>query len=314
MDPLRALVGCTATGKTAVGLRVAERLGAEVVSLDSMLVYRGLDVGTAKPSAAERARVPHHLVDVAGPEERYDVQRYLADVEAALAGIRARGAAALFVGGTGFYLKALTHGVFEGPRTDPALRARLEARAEAVGAEALHAELAAVDPPSAARLHPNDVRRVVRALEVHAQTGRPLSDWQREWREEDGARAAGRPRVLVGLRVDLDVLEARIEARTRAMLAAGWAEEAAAVRAGPGFGPTAVAALGYAEVLRLVDGELDEDECVRLVALRTRQLAKRQQTWWRHFPELAWIDAPRDDGDVERAAVEVLRALEGAPA
>jgi tRNA dimethylallyltransferase len=306
VEVLRALVGCTATGKTAVGLSVAERVGAEIVSMDSMLVYRGLDLGTAKPGPEERARVPHHLLDVADPDERYDVQRYLRDVREALRGIEARGRLALFVGGTGFYLKALTHGVFEGPPVDRALREQLEARAAEEGREALHAALTALDPASAARLHPNDVRRVVRALEVLEQTGRPLSAWQREWKEREG-----RPRRIVGLACPIEELELRIAARTEAMLDAGWREEAAGVRARTGLGPSARQALGYAEVLAYADGEIDRAECARLVTLRTRQLARRQATWWRHFTEIEWIDAPRDEPDVTRAAEEAQRHLFG---
>ncbi len=290
VEPLHALVGPTASGKSAVALAVAERAGAEIVSMDSMLVYRGLDVGTAKPSAAERARVPHHLVDLVEPSERYDVQRYLRDARAAVRAIRARGRRALFVGGTGFYLKALVRGLFEGPPVEPALRAELEERARALGPDALHAELAAVDPDAAARLHPNDVRRVVRGLEVWRQTGRRLSDWQREW-----SAGAGRARVLVGLERGPDELERRIRARTRAMLDAGWADEARAVRERDGFGPSARQALGYAEALRLADGELERAAAEELIALRTRQFARRQRTWFRHFPDIRWIDAGRAD-------------------
>ena len=288
--PLRAVVGATASGKTAVALEICKRTGAEVLSLDSMLVYRGLDVGTAKPSAEERAAVPHHLIDLVEPDVRYDVTRYLRDARAAEAEVG--DAAALFVGGTGFYLKALTHGLFDGPEVDPELRAELERRAEEIGAAALHAELAAVDPEAAERIHANDVRRVVRGLEVWRQTGRPLSDWQREWRAAAGEERAGRPRILIGLEPDPDELELRIAERTEAMLDAGWVEEAVRVREHPGFGPTAVQALGYREVLRHADGELTRRECADEIRLRTRQFARRQRTWFRNFPEIVWVPGP----------------------
>lgn len=306
-EPLRALVGPTASGKTALAIEVALASGAEIVSLDSMLVYRGMDVGTAKPSAEERARVAHHLVDVADPDERYDVQRFLADARTAEAEIRARGAWPLYVGGTGFYLKALVQGVFEGPPVDPELRARLEARAEDEGGEALHAELAAVDPEAAARLHPNDVRRVVRGLEVHAQTGRTLTSWQTQWRDRPG-----RPRRLCGLAPEPDELERRIRERTRAMLDAGWPEEAARVREAPGLGPTAIQALGYREALALHDGELTRAEARERIALRTRQFARRQRTWYRHFGEIVWVRSPRNEDarDFARALEEVVDALD----
>ena len=285
-EPLCALVGPTASGKTALALEVAERAGAEILSLDSMLVYRGLDVGTAKPTGPERARVRHHLLDLVGPEERYDVQRYLADARAALEEVRARGARALFVGGTGFYLAALLRGIFEGPRVEPGIRAALEARAREVGPAALFAELTARDAASAARLHPNDVRRVVRALEVLEQTGRPLSDWQREWRATPGPRE--RSARLVGLEVPRAELDARIRARTEAMLSAGWREEALAVRAARGFGPSAAQALGYAEVLAWADGALDREQAAERIQQRTRQFARRQLTWFRKLP-IRWL-------------------------
>ncbi len=305
-EPLRVLVGTTASGKTALSLEVAERAGAEIVSMDSMLVYRGMDVGTAKPDAAERARVPHHLLDLVDPAERYDVQRWLADAEAALADVARRGRRALLVGGTALYLKALLRGLFDGPPPDPALRARVRERVAALGPAASHAELARVDPRSAARIHANDARRVARALEVLEQTGRALSDWQDQWGWHGAARGA-RPAIVVGLEVDPAGLDERIRARTRAMLAGGWLDEVRAVRAGRGFGPTASQALGLSEVLRLDAGELTEEDCAALVDLRTRQFARRQRTWFRKLP-VRWVPAPAE-GELEARAGEVLELL-----
>lgn len=293
---LRALVGPTAAGKTELALTVAARAGAEVVSLDSMQVYRGMDIGTAKADAQARARVPHHMLDLVEPSERYDVQRFLRDLGPVLEDLDRRGARALFVGGTAFYLKVLTHGLFEGPPADLELRARLEAELEHEGREALHARLARVDPVSAERLHPNDTRRVLRALEVHEQTGRALSELQREW-GWDGREAPGCARRLVGVGHAAPDLEARIRARCEAMLDAGWVEEALAVRAGGGFGETAIQALGYAQVLALADGELSRAACVDEVTLRTRQFARKQRTWYRKFDDIVWLaDASDVDG------------------
>ncbi len=287
---LVVLLGATATGKTQGALAACEAAGAEIVSMDSMLVYRGMDVGTAKPSPAEQARVPHHGIDLVDPSERYDLQRWLADAEAALDAIRRRGRRALVVGGTGLYLKALVHGLFEGPPVDLKLRAAFMARSDREGGAALHAELEAVDPASARRLHPNDRKRVVRALEVFAQTGRPLSELQGQW--EAAALGEGARRVrLVGLERPPADLEARIERRTRAMLAAGWVEEAVRIRADPGFGPTSCQALGYAEVLRFADGELDEGELVESIVRKTRRFSLRQRTWFRRFQEIVWLPA-----------------------
>jgi tRNA dimethylallyltransferase len=298
--PLCALVGVTGSGKTALGLEIARAAGAEIVSLDSMLVYRGLDVGTAKPTAAERALVPHHLIDLVEPRERFDLAQYLDAARAALASIERRGARALFVGGTALYLRALTHGLFAGPPHDPALRAELERHARDVGPERLHAELAQVDPHSAARLHANDERRVVRALEVWRQTGRALSELQREW-----GSGAGRPRRLVGLRIDPAELDQRLVARAEAMLDAGWAAEALRAEAS-GLGASAVQALGYAEVLELARGGLTRAQCVQRVARRTRQFARRQRTWLRKFPEVLWLDAPRSESERAHAVGHAL--------
>ncbi len=295
--PLRALVGPTASGKTSLALELCRQSGAEVVSLDSMLVYRGLDIGTAKPTAAERAAVPHHLIDLVEPNERFDVQQFLAALRTALVDLERRGVPALLVGGTGFYLAAVLRGQFDGPPVDAELRKELEARAVELGPERLHEELAAVDPASAARLHPRDVRRVVRALEVQRQTGQPLSAWQQEWGGERSARE--RRARLVGLELGPDELDRRIRARTAAMLDAGWREEALAVRAGPGFGPTAVQALGYREVLAWADGALTRAEAEAAIALRTRQFARRQRTWYRKF---ALSEVPADAPLEERCA------------
>lgn len=296
-EPLRILVGPTASGKTALALELAEASGAEIVSLDSMLVYRGMDIGTAKPTAAEQARVPHHMIDVVEPDVRYDVQAFLRRAEEALDGIRQRGRPALFVGGTGFYLAALLRGLFEGPPVDTELRAAIERRAGEIGPEALHAELAEVDPASAARLHPADVRRVVRGLEVWQQTGRALSDWQTEW------KGAPRPRLesarLLGLHLETPELDRRIRRRTDVMLDAGWQEEALRIREHPGFGPSAIQALGYSTVLEWADGERGRGETAELIALRTRQFARRQRTWYRKF-EIEWL--PADQPSVPGAA------------
>ncbi len=302
-DPLCCLVGPTASGKSALALQVAERAGAEILSLDSMLVYRGMDVGTAKPGPDERLRVRHHLVDLVGPSERYDVARWLADARAALADVRSRGARAFFVGGTGFYLAALLRGLFEGPPTDLALRKRLEERRLAIGAEAFHAALALVDAHAASRLHPRDAKRVVRALEVYEQTGRTLSQWQRQWAEGPTPRAA-RAR-LAGLRVPDAELDRRIRERAREMLDRGWLQEARALREREPLGPTAAQALGYAEVLELADGRIDEAQALERIALRTRRFARRQRTWYRKFP-ITWLDAPATNAERVRLAERVL--------
>jgi tRNA dimethylallyltransferase len=308
-DHALILTGPTACGKSALALELAARVGAEIVALDSMTVYRGMDVGTAKPTADERARVRHHLIDVLDPWESPTVAWWLDRAAEACRDITARGKRPLFVGGTPFYLKALLHGLFPGPPGDVVLRRTLEAEAERDGVAALHARLAAVDPRTAARLHPNDVRRVVRALEVHALTGRPISDWQQTWDTPAFAESpesvpppAAIPAVV--LELPRDVLYGRINRRVDAMLAAGWLDEVRRLRALPRpLSREARQALGYRELLAHLDGTGPAwEQTVELIRTHTRQLAKRQLTWFRHLPTLTPVA-----GDARDLAEQVLR-------
>lgn len=301
-QPLRFLVGPTASGKSALALRIAERTGCELVSLDSMQVYRGMDVGTAKPTAQDRSRAVHHMLDLVSPAERYDIRRYLEDLAPVREDAGRRGAPLLFVGGTAFWLRAVADGLFEGPPADHRLRERLKVRAEAEGPEALWRRLGEIDPRSAQRIHPHDVRRVVRALEVFEQTGRPLSQWQRQWGWYGSTAPERVPRRILCLELATAELDQRIAARARTMLASGWREEALAIRDGPGFGPTASQALGYAEVLAWADGKLEREACLERIVLRTRQFARRQRTWFRHIEGLVRVPA-------EVALEEALDAL-----
>ena len=279
------LAGPTAAGKTSLGIRMAERLGAEIVSVDSMAVYCGLDIGTAKPGPAERGQVPHHLVDVVPPSEAYNVARWLADVTTAIAGIRSRGRRILFVGGTPLYLRALRDGLADVSGEVPEVRERLRAEVDAIGLAALHHRLAGVDPEAARRIHPHDARRIVRALEV-AACGGPLS-----------AAFAPAPHPIFGRQmmvVDLPraLLRDRIDRRVEQMFAAGLVDETRRAEEGPGgIGPTASQAAGYTEALGVLAGTLSLSEAIRLTQARTRQLAKRQLTWLRSFPGAVWIAA-----------------------
>ncbi len=280
------LSGPTAGGKTAIGLELARRLDAQIVSLDSMALYRGLDVGTAKPTPAERRIVPHHLIDLIEPEAEFSLVQYLAAAERCVAEIHARGRQALFVGGTPLYLKALLRGIFEGPPADWELRRRWQSQAEERGPLWLHEQLAAVDPAAAARLHPNDARRLIRALEVYEKTGRPISQWQQQF---DAARPAEECRVFV-LDWPREALYARINFRVDAMFAAGLvAEVESLLAAGRQLSLTARQALGYREVLEYLAGQRDLAETIALVKTRTRQFAKRQLTWFRSLSECRWI-------------------------
>ena len=294
------LVGPTASGKTALGVEVARRLGdVEIISMDSMVVYRGMDVGTATPTAAERAAVPHHLVDVVEPSEDHTVAAHQALVAAALADIAVRGRRALLVGGTGLYVRAVIDRLHI-PGRYPEVRADLEAEPDTV---ALHGRLAELDPTAAARMEPTNRRRVVRALEVTLGSGIPFS-----------AHGPGLdhypdlPWSVVGLDVPRDVLDDRIAERYRQQLADGFVEEVRALAGRPGgLSATARQALGYRELLEHVEQGAPLEGCVEEAVRRTRRFARRQQRWFRRDPRIAWVPAP-DPADPALAAT-VTRAL-----
>ena len=300
------LVGATASGKSRVALEVAPRLGAEILSMDSMTVYRGMDIGTAKPAEAQRQHVRHHLLDLVDPDRPFNVADYVRAADTVLEDLAQRKVRGLFVGGTALYLKALISGLFEGPGQDEGVRRRLIERAEHEGSQALHAELTQLDPDASGRIHPNDVKRVVRALEVLEVTGRPISAWQTQWTDQD----ADRPHVIVGLAWERAELYRRIDRRVQEMFQGGLVEEVRGLldRCGA-LGPTACQAVGYAEVVDYVQGNTTLPETIQLVQTHTRQFAKRQLTWFRRFPEIRWVQmAPQESG--EAAADRVLSALD----
>ncbi len=275
------LTGPTASGKSAVAIALADRLGAEVIAMDSMTLYRGLDIGTAKPTIAERRGVPHHLIDVLEPWESASVAEYRTWALDHVREIAVRGRRALFVGGTPLYLKALLRGLFKGPAADPEVRQHLEAEADALGNAALHDRLARLDPATARRLHPNDRRRIIRALEVFELTGRPISTLQAEHdRPAEGVNvvALERPRAE---------LHERINRRVEQMFAEGLVEEVRHLVSGPRpIHPVPAQGVGYREVIDLLEGRLTETEAIAQTQARTRQFAKRQATWFRGLAEV----------------------------
>jgi len=279
VEPLLVLVGPTASGKSRAAIPVARALGAEIISLDSMLLYRGMDIGTDKPR--ETGGVPHHLIDLLDARERFDVRRYIDLAEEAIASIRGRGRRALVVGGTGLYLMALLKGLFEGPRCNAPLRAQL---AE-VDVTELHRRLSAVDPGTAKGLHPNDRRRITRALEVFEATGKPLKEQQTQFEGPDR-----HPSIVAGIRWPRARLAERIRERVAAMFDRGLVDEVRALD----LGPTASQAVGYKEVLGALRGEYDLAEARRLVERNTLRLARRQETWFKRFP-VRWIDGAAGD-------------------
>ena len=299
--PAIALMGPTASGKTALSLDWAARFDGEVVSVDSALVYRGLDIGAAKPDATERALAPHHLLDLRDPWQAYSAAEFAVDARRAIDDIVARGRVPILAGGTGLYFHALLRGLSPMPEADPATRATLEAEARARGWPAMHAELARVDPDAAAKIHPGDPQRIQRALEVFRLSGRPISAWQRE-----PATAPRLPVKVLKLVVsprERATLHARIAARFDAMLAAGFLDEVARLRALPRLQAhpaplelPAIRAVGYRQAWEHLDGTTDAATFRDRAIFATRQLAKRQLPWLRGDLDARWFDPAADAG------------------
>jgi len=305
-------MGPTASGKTALALEWAERFGGEIVSVDSALVYRGLDIGSAKPDAAERARAPHHLLDLRDPWESYSAAEFAEDARAAIAGIVARGRLPILAGGTGLYFRALLRGLAPMPEADPGLRAEIGAEARERGWPALHAELARVDPEAARRIRPTDPQRIQRALEVFRLTGRPISAWHGE--TTNVPRLPVKVLKLVVAPRDRAVLHERIAARFDAMLAAGFLDEVRALRDLPRLREhpapldlPAIRAVGYRQAWEHLDGMTDAATFRDRAIFATRQLAKRQITWLRGELDARWFDPEHGRGALEAA----LRAFLG---
>ena len=286
------ILGCTAGGKGALGRELARRVGGQIVSVDSMKIYRRMDIGTAKPTPEQRAEIPHHCIDLVEPSESFSVARYVEHADRAIAMVAADGAPVLAVGGTSLYIKALSEGLFAGPPGDAAVRAQLKARAAEEGLEALHAELARVDPVAAERIHPNDLRRIVRALEVYQTTGKGISTLQTQWSQ--GPRRYDC--VFVGLRRTKEDRNRRINARARRMIEAGLKDEVAALLAEPaGISSQAAAAVGYAEMIAHLRDQMALDDALERIKINTRRLAKKQQTWHRRWRDVFWFDAEGDE-------------------
>ncbi len=299
---LLAIVGPTASGKGTLSRALNRILDAELLSVDSMKVYRGMDIGTAKPTKAMRTAHAYHLLDLVDPRESYSVADYLQAAARCEAEVLARGCVALFVGGTALYLKALRHGLFADPGLDLEYRKALAARADRAGTAALHLELKRVDPEAAARIHPNDRKRLIRALEVLRTTGRPISDHQTQFKGE------GRAVRWVGLRWSREDLIGRIDARVNRMMETGFLEEVRRLEEAHAFGETSGEGIGYRELRAHLRREISLDEAVDATRLRTRQFARRQATWFRSFQDIHWLDMKAGD-DPEARAEEALAVL-----
>jgi tRNA dimethylallyltransferase len=300
--PLIAIVGPTASGKSRLALRLARAHRGEIVSCDSLQVYRGLDIGSAKATLEERREVRHHLIDVVDPGELFSAAEYARLARAAVADVTGRGRLPIVAGGTGLYLKALLEGLFDGPARDEARRRRLEGLAERFGDERVHRLLRRLDPEAAARIGPRDRVRIVRALEVYWATGRPITAHQR-----DGAEPLSGYRVfLLGLAPDRDALRRVVERRTREMLERGLVDEVRGLL-DRGFGPELrpLQAIGYREAVAVIRGEMTLEEAGRAIVTATMRFAKRQMTWFRHQADVTWFTGP---DDAYAAAEDWLRA------
>ncbi|MCL2646484.1 MAG: tRNA (adenosine(37)-N6)-dimethylallyltransferase MiaA [Phycisphaerales bacterium] len=300
------IVGCTASGKSDLGEAIAERLGGgggRIMAVDSMQVYRGMDIGTAKPDTATRRRIEHLMIDVADPWETYSAARFVETARMYLVSPSPNDKPLVIVAGTMLYLRSLMEGMFEGPGADETLRAELTRRAEQIGAPALHAEMAKVDSIAAGRIHPNDLRRIVRALEVYKLTGTPISTLQTQWTREHPAVEA----VYLGIRREKESLNRRINLRVKKMLEQGLVEEVrrlAEDQRGGGISEEAASAVGYRQLLDHFARKCSLEEAIEQIKIQTRYLAKMQRTWLKRWPPpntVHWLDAAEDVGGGELA-------------
>jgi len=296
------LTGATAVGKTAIGLVLAQQLGAEIIALDSMTLYREMDIGTAKPTPEQQALVPHHLIDVVAPDEEYSIDCYLTAAHAKIQEIRSRGHEVLFVGGTPLYLKALLRGLTSGPPANWELRKEIEAEVAQIGNQALYQRLEQLDPIAASQIHPNDTRRLIRAVEVFRATGQPISHHQLQFEQENSAEDC---RVFV-LQRPRDEQYERINQRVDAMIDAGLVEEVAGLIAdGKKLGRTAGQAVGYREAIEHLEGG-SQEEMLTNIKTRTRRFAKRQGTWFRSLSECRFVDVT-GEVDAESLTQEIIQ-------
>lgn len=302
---LWVVLGPTAVGKTAVGIELALRCNAEIISVDSRQIYREMDIGTAKPTSEERARVPHHIVDVVSPDESFTASDFQRLADAAIAEIRERGKIPLLVGGAGLYFRALVDGLFEGPPADPEVRARLSAEAEAEGTLVLHRRLSVLDPEAASRIHPNDRMRLIRALEVYEQTGKPISQLQSQWKRSEPRY----PFIAFCLRRSREELHRRANARVKTMLALGLVDEVRRLREKYPPHLKAFQGFGYRELWGYLDGKHSFEKAIELLKRHTHQYAKRQMTWFRSDRRLKWVDIVPQESP-EEVARRILSQIE----
>ncbi len=304
-SPMFLILGCTASGKGAVAFELARRIGGEILSIDSMKVYRRMDIGTAKPGLEKRQAIKHHLIDVVEPWESFSLGRYVEMADEAISDMQQRKCPIIAVGGTAMYIRGLMEGIFDGPPADAALRDQLKKEAETIGIAALHERLTKVDPEAAGRIHYNDLKRILRALEVFELTGRPISSFQTQFKSGN----LRHPWRIIGLRRDKDQASHSINARVKRMISGGLVEEIKSLLSVPrGLSNQAAQAVGYAEIIKYLNGGCGLDDAVEQIKINTRRLAKSQRTWFRSFLGVNWFDvttADTPEGIVNR----ILEAL-----
>jgi len=298
------ILGVTASGKNKLAFGLAQSLGAEIISIDSMKVYRRMDIGTAKPSIEQRELIKHHLINIIEPGDSFSVGAFHESALRTIEEIKGRGKKIVAVGGTSLYIKALLYGLFHGPGTNEQVRAQLRARAQAEGLAELHRELSAVDPVAAERINPHDSKRIIRALEVYTITGKPISGFQKQWEthnaqtgrsdienDSSGPSQPGHGWTIIGLRREKADTASRINARVKKMILAGFVDEVKSLldEERP-LSKQARCAIGYAEIIRYLDGQIDLIEAAELIKKNTRRLAKGQRTWFKTFKNVHWLD------------------------
>ncbi len=300
------VLGVTASGKGAMAFELARKIGGEIVSIDSMKVYRRMDIGTAKPSRARREQVRHHIIDIVEPQESFSVDQFLRLAAEATAEIRSAGRTVVGAGGTALYIKALLYGIFDGPPANYEIRKKLKAQIAAESTAALHEQLGRIDPPAAERIHPNDARRIIRALEVYELTGKPISSFQRQF----GADSTLGNWAIIGLRRPKAAESSRINLRVKKMIDQGLIEEVESLLAeDKPLSKQASCAIGYAEVINHLKGRATLDEAVERIKINTRRFAKAQRTWFKTFTEVNWLDIAADE-DTEHILGRAMEIVE----
>jgi len=286
------ILGVTASGKGRLAFDLAKILGAEIISIDSMKVYRRMDIGTAKPSRQARARVKYHLIDIVEPSDSFSVGSFLGAAEDAIKSINNRKREIIAVGGTALYIKALLYGLFEGPGSDKRIRTELRARAQAEGLAKLHHELSVIDPVAAERISPNDARRIVRALEVYQLTGKPISSFQKQWETS----RTKHDWTIIGLRREKTDAGGRINKRVKRMINEGLADEVKSLlNEDKPLSKQARCAIGYAEIIEHLSGQTTLEDATELIKVHTRRLAKGQRTWFKTFQNVRWLDIEAEE-------------------